>query len=80
MSESDKNLEVQDAGVIGNIESFAWLEPCINSHQFVDSFTSVLMLVELCPDRVRFFGQHIRDSNADSVMGSLQMSPRAVHD
>ena len=56
VSESDKNLEVQDTGVIGNIESFAWLELCINSHQFVDSFTSVLMLEELCPERVRFFG------------------------
>lgn len=35
--------------LIGVIESFPWIEPCIDSHPFVDRFPLVLILETLSP-------------------------------
>jgi hypothetical protein len=42
-----KSFEVQEVHLIGDIESFPWLEPCINLHQSVDRLASVLILETL---------------------------------
>lgn len=41
--------------LIGVIESFPWMEPCVNSHPFVERFALVLILETLSPQ-----GCHIR--------------------
>jgi hypothetical protein len=48
----DKSFEVQDVHLIGDIESFPLVEPCINLHQSVDRLASVLILGKLSSKRI----------------------------
>jgi hypothetical protein len=48
----DKSFEVQDVHLIGDIESFPRVEPCINLHQSVGRLASVLILGTLSSKRV----------------------------
>lgn len=40
--------------LIGVIESFPWMEPCVNSHPLVECFALVLILEPLSPERMSY--------------------------
>ena len=51
---SNKNFEFQNVYIIGDMESFPWVELCKNSHHLVQCLCSVLIVKTLSPKGMSF--------------------------